>query len=293
MPKRHLDSTEMRTTKLFDSAIVGNAQEAVDFITNILESSAEYSIIGQDLDGKILLWNEGARGLYGYEPEEIIGKANSAILYTSEDVQAGKPREILETTLRNGKWEGTLNRVRKNGQHFTARMVITPRHDVTGRANGFLVISKDISEEIRYSTERNRAEEKFRRLLESAPDAIIIVNQAGQIMLVSSQTEKLFGYSREELLGQSIETWCPHASATFIRTTVPTTLSNSGCGRWGLASICTVCTRMATSSRWRSASAPWKPRRESWSRAPSGTLPIASGQRRSSGGYWKPRRTLW
>ena len=87
MPKRLLDSTEMHKAKLFDSAIVGNAQEAVDFITNILESSTEYSIIGQDLDGKILLWNEGARRLYGYEPEEIIGKANSAILYTSEDVQ--------------------------------------------------------------------------------------------------------------------------------------------------------------------------------------------------------------
>src|SRR5581483_2284131 len=59
---------ELKRAKLFDSAIVGNAQEAVDFIGNILESSTEYSIIGKDLEGKILLWNEGARRLYGYEP---------------------------------------------------------------------------------------------------------------------------------------------------------------------------------------------------------------------------------
>ena len=45
--------------RLFDSSIVGTGQEAVDFITNILESSTEYSVIAKDLTGKILLWNEG------------------------------------------------------------------------------------------------------------------------------------------------------------------------------------------------------------------------------------------
>ena len=63
--------------KLFDSSIVNNPQEAVDFIGNLLESSTEYSMIGKDLDGKILLWNEGARRMYGYEAEEVVGKANS------------------------------------------------------------------------------------------------------------------------------------------------------------------------------------------------------------------------
>ena len=130
--------------KLFDSSIVSNPQEAVDFIGNILESSTEYSIIGKDLEGKILLWNEGARRLYGYEPEEVVGKANSSILHTPEDVAAGKHLEIMESALRNGKWEGTFTRVRKNGDHFVARVVITPRRDINGKPIGFLLISKDI-----------------------------------------------------------------------------------------------------------------------------------------------------
>src|SRR5437868_5612812 len=120
--------------KFFDSIIIGSTQETLDLVTNILEASTEYSIIGQSLDGTILLWNEGARRLYGYEPEEVVGQANSSSLYTPEDVQAGKHREILEIALRDGRWEGTLNRIRKDGQRFPARIVLTLRRNASGQA---------------------------------------------------------------------------------------------------------------------------------------------------------------
>jgi PAS domain S-box-containing protein len=191
---------KIRKTKLFDSAIVGNAQEAVDFIGNILESSTEYSIIGKDLDGKILLWNEGARRLYGYEPEEVVGKANSSILHTPEDTASGKAREIMETALHEGKWEGTLNRVRKNGQRFTARIVITPRRDAKGRPIGFLLISKDISDEIRLTDELKATQFYTRSLIESNIDALMTTDPLGIITDVNQQMQALTGYTRDELI---------------------------------------------------------------------------------------------
>jgi PAS domain S-box-containing protein len=305
--------------RLFDTSIVGTGQEAVDFITNILESSTEYSVIAKDLTGKILLWNEGARRLYGYEPDEVVGKANSSILHAPQDIAAGVPEQIMRAALEQGKWEGTLTRQRKNGDQFTARLVITPRRDTTGKPIGFLLISKDISDEIRltqyarslieasvdplvtispegkitdvneatikvtgaarekligadfanYFTEpekaregyqrvfsegfvkdypltirhvdgrltdvlynasvykdvrgnvlgvfaaarditgRKKAEERFRAVLEAAPDAMVIVNKDGRIVLVNAQTQKLFGYGRQELLGQAVEMLVP------------------------------------------------------------------------------------
>lgn len=193
-------------TELFNTATVGNTtDQTLSFMINVLESSTEYSVIGLDLDGNIIQWNAGARRLYGYEAEEVIGKAGSAVLYTAEDQQSGTPAKILETALHAGKWQGTLNRIRKHGEHFTARVFIACLRDETGQAIGFLQISKDISEEIRAT----RAEQEFRGLLESAPDAMIIVNEDGEMILVNSQTEKLFGYTRQELLGKGVEMLMP------------------------------------------------------------------------------------
>ena len=130
---------------LFDKSVLANEQQTIEFVTSFLEASTEYSIIGKDLNGTILLWNEGARRLYGYEPGEVVGKANASILHAPQEVAAGKPRQMLEGALRDGRWEGTIQRRRKNGEQFTARVVITPRLDSSRKPIGFLVISKDIS----------------------------------------------------------------------------------------------------------------------------------------------------
>src|SRR3989449_609898 len=187
--------------KLFDSTIVASADDALDFIGNILESSTEYSIIGKDLDGQILLWNEGAKRIYGYGPEEVVGKANSSILHTPEDIDAGTPRAILEKALTDGKWEGTLVRVRKSGQRFTARVVITPRKDASGKPIGFLLISKDISDEIRLTDELRATQFYTRSLIESNIDALMTTDPLGVITDVNKQMESLTGHAREKLVG--------------------------------------------------------------------------------------------
>ena len=181
-------------SKLFDNSIVGTPQEAMDFITNILESSTEYSVIAKDLTGKILLWNEGARRLYGYKPDEVVGKANSSMLHTEEDVRAGIPQKIMEGALAQGKWEGTITRRRKNAEQFTARLVLTPRRDSTGKPIGFLLISKDISDEIRLT-------QYARSLIEASVDPLVTISADGKITDVNEATVKVTGVRREKLIG--------------------------------------------------------------------------------------------
>lgn len=170
-----------------------------------------------EMDGQIFLWNEGARRIYGYSSEEMVGKANSAILYPAEDVTSGKTAEIMETVLRDKKWEGTLTQVRQSGEHFPARLVITLKLGSKNEPMEYLVISKDISGEIHLTEELKAVrvytqtlEEKFNGLLESAPDAIVIVDRHGMILMVNAQTESIFGYNRDMLAGKPVEILIPN-----------------------------------------------------------------------------------
>jgi PAS domain-containing protein len=77
-----------------------------------------------------------------------------------------------------------------------------PYRDAQGNVLGVIGISRDISE-------RKRAEERFRLVVESAPSGMLMINCDGRIVLVNAQTEKLFGYGRGELLGQPVELLVP------------------------------------------------------------------------------------
>jgi len=186
---------------LFDKTVIRESQEAMDFMANVLEASTEYSIVGKDLDGRILLWNEGARRLYGYEPEEVVGKANSSMLHVPEDVRAGRHREIMDVARRDGKWEGTVERMRKNGQRFTARVVITPRRSAAGVVVGYLLISKNISDEIRLTEELKATQFYARSLIDASLDPLVTINPEGKITDVNEASVQATGVSREKLVG--------------------------------------------------------------------------------------------
>ena len=90
---------------------------------------------------------------------------------------------------------------RADGTEFPAELALT-RIDVGGSPM-FTVYLRDV-------TDRKRADEKFRLAVESAPNAIVMVNQEGDIAMVNSQTEKLFGYHRDELIGQAADILVPN-----------------------------------------------------------------------------------
>ncbi|MGB0095495.1 MAG: PAS domain-containing protein [Solirubrobacteraceae bacterium] len=71
-------------------------------------------MVALDSGGRIILWNEGARRLYGYERAEIVGESHT-VLHTEADVRAGLPRRMLEQVLRDGLWESVVERRCKDG----------------------------------------------------------------------------------------------------------------------------------------------------------------------------------
>ena len=151
----------------------------------ILAATTEISIIATDLHGIITLFNAGAIRILGYRADDLIGKQISAIV------------QIEGTVVER---ESTY--LRKDGSRLPVILTVTALHNEQGALTGYVHIAKDISD-------RKHAEERFRLVVESAPNGILMANQGGVITLVNAQVERWFGYTRHELLGQKIEILLP------------------------------------------------------------------------------------
>jgi PAS domain S-box-containing protein len=165
----------------------------------IIESS-EDAIISKDLEGRITSWNPAAERMFGWSARAAIGQPITIII--PEDRRT-EETQMLE---RIGRGEVVSHyetiRLRKDGTPIDISLALSPIKDATGSIVGASKIARDM-------TSRKRAETQFRDFLEGAPDAIVIVDPLGKIVVVNSQTETLFGYERRELLGRAVELLVP------------------------------------------------------------------------------------
>ena len=174
--------------------------ETKAFLDNILQSSTKYSIIGMDLDHRILSWNKGAIRNYGYTAQEVIGK-DSNVLHTPNDAESGAVNRMRTTAYDDGLAEGTFERVRKDGSRFIASVVVTRRDDARGHPIGFLLMSEDISEKKLAEDQLRSASQYARSLIEASLDPLVTISAEGKITDVNEATIRVTGVERGQLVG--------------------------------------------------------------------------------------------
>src|SRR5438876_320552 len=159
-------------------------------------------LIALDVSATITDLNKQMETLSGRPREELLGQKIEILV--PERFRGGHPGHrtsfFTQPRVRPMGAGVELYGLHKDGREFPVEISLSPLETEEGML---------VSSAIRDITERKRAEEKFRGLLESAPDAMVIVDRAGAIVLVNSQTEKLFGYARAELLGKSVDLLVP------------------------------------------------------------------------------------
>ena len=170
-----------------------------------LLDAAPDAMVLVDADGRIVLVNGEAERLLGYRRDELIGRPIE--LLVPERLRGNHPahRAGYGADPRTRSMGAGLDLAarKKDGSEFPAEISLSRVR--VGEATYTSAALRDVSQ-------RRRVEDKFRGLLEAAPDAIVIVDRSGRIAIVNAQAEKLFGYERAELVGQPIEMLVPRAS---------------------------------------------------------------------------------
>jgi PAS domain S-box-containing protein len=178
----------------------------------LLEAAPDAMVV-VNLDGNIVLLNVQAEKQFGYKRDELLGQKVSNI------IPEGFAERLIADALRSdedalAQQIGTgieLIARRKNGSEFPIEMMLSPLKS----SEGILVTAavRDISVRKAAETHLAQMEGRYRGLLEAAPDAMVVVNLAGEIVLLNVQAEKQFGYKRDELLGQKVSNIIPEGFA--------------------------------------------------------------------------------
>jgi len=129
--------------------------ENTDFTSTLFGSLTGYAVIAADFDGNVIAYNEGARQIYGYAPEEVSGRRNIESFFPPDFVEAGHFQQAVDVLLATGRFAYEGEKVRKDGTLFPARVLFTLTKDHSGKVVGFVEIVEDL-------TERVRAEEELR-----------------------------------------------------------------------------------------------------------------------------------
>jgi two-component system sensor kinase FixL len=174
----------------------------------LIDGATNYAIYMLDPQGHVTIWNRGAERIKGWSQSEILGR-HVAVFYLPEDVAAGKPRADLARASTEGRVEEESWRLRKDGSEFLASVTITALYDDAGALRGFGKVVRDITDQKAAQIALSRREQHLHSILQTVPDAMIVIDEQGRIASFSAAAERIFGYAETDVLGRNVELLMP------------------------------------------------------------------------------------
>ena len=168
----------------------------------LILDAAPTAILVLDSDSRIVYANATAERLFGYARHDLCGREAAVLMSERRHEPSGAGAQGFFATPPPGRDPGgrEVVAVRKDGSEFPAEIDVDRLESEAGPLTVATVA--DVAE-------RRRAEQRFRLAIESSPSGMVMVDRAGRIVFVNSQTEKLFGYGRQDLVGQPVELLVP------------------------------------------------------------------------------------
>ena len=180
--------------------------EASGLLRAIVESSDD-AIIGKTLDGTIVSWNAGAQRMYGHTAAEAVGQSITLIIPAEQRDEQARILNEINAGRRVASHETV--RLTRDGRHVPVSLAVSPIFDADGRVVGASAIGRDITESKRVQAALRASEERYRSIIDSAVDAIMVIDSRGQVEAFNAAAQQLFGFSEQELLGHNVNILMP------------------------------------------------------------------------------------
>src|SRR6202007_2785509 len=161
----------------------------------VLRDESPDAVIATSPEGKVLYWSKGAEAIFGYTSAEALGRAVEEMIVPRDRVD--EERRLLRQSLDKGAATYESVRLRKDGSPVNVDISNKAFRDAHGKGECVLSTKKDVTD-LKVLRDAKLVEARFRDLLESMPDGIVMVNPSGRIVISNSQAQRLFGYERGE-----------------------------------------------------------------------------------------------
>ncbi|HVV26570.1 MAG TPA: PAS domain S-box protein [Rhizomicrobium sp.] len=170
-------------------------------------ASSDDAIVGKTMDGIVTDWNDAAQAIFGYSAQEMIGRSIAILLPPGlEDEE----RRILER-LGNGERieHFETRRLRKDGRIIDVSITVSPVRDEDGTLIGASKVARDITTAKAAQRALRQREAHLQSVLDTVPDAMVVIDTGGVMQSFSATAEKLFGYEAGEVVGRNVSTLMP------------------------------------------------------------------------------------
>lgn len=167
------------------------------------ESAEDFAVCMLDDEGQITIWNSGAERLSGWSEVEMVGE-NHSLLFSQTDRENGLPAVQLDLATKNGTFRDRCWRVRKDGSRFRADVMISRIEGDELLPSGFGQILRDVTSEEHQVRTIEASTVLLRAILETIPDALVVIDIEGKILLFSKAAEAMFGYASAEVVGRDV-----------------------------------------------------------------------------------------
>jgi len=174
----------------------------------LIDSVTDIALCVLDPEGRVTSWNAGAEHISGWRAEEILGR-HISVLYPPEAIAEGKPERDIAAAREAGRIQDQGVRLRQDGSRFLAHVTLTALREEDGTVQGFAKVARDISERISAEQALRASEAHLRSILETVPDAMIVIDEQGLIQSFSATAVRQFGYEPEEVMGRNVSMLMP------------------------------------------------------------------------------------